>query len=170
MLICILIFKILINFLCIIYFNILVFSKLFLTIKGDFMNKTPDLSQPNAVNIAYIVGTVFAVITCVAVGLLPCARDYVENRIRRARAIANRATQAGGGQRNIDLAPVIAGVNSPGNANEVIITIPVTNHVTNHENPAPSSQPVIVDLGANPNPGPSSANITAQIGISGARI
>ena len=105
-----------------------------------------------------------------AVGLLPCARDYVENRIRRARAvanerqrslevgaIANRATQAGGGQRNIDLAPVIAGVNSPGNANGVIITIPVTNH----ENLEPSLQPVIVDL---------SANITAQLGISGARI
>ena len=143
------------------------------------MNKTPDLSQPNAVNIAYIVGTVFAVITCVTVGLSPCARDYVENRIRRARAfanerqrslevgaIANRATQAGGGQRNIDLATVIAGVNSPGNANEVRIMIPVTNH----ENLEPSLQPVIVDLSANPNPGPSSANITAQLGISGARI
>jgi hypothetical protein len=54
-------FKILMNFLCIIYFNILVFLKLFLTIKWDFMNKTPDLSEPNAVNIAYIAGTVFTV-------------------------------------------------------------------------------------------------------------
>ncbi len=33
---------------------------------------------------------------------------------------------------------------------------------------SPLPQSVIVDLSANPNPGPSSANITAQLGISGA--
>ena len=140
------------------------------------MNKTPDLSEPNAVNIAYIAGAVFTVITCVAVGLSPYAMNYVMDR-RRARAAANERQRSLGPrvnannttQTDIELGgspQATEVVSSPSVADEVITTIPVTNR----ENPVPSLQPVIVDLSANPNPGPSSANITAQLGISGARI